>query len=152
MFRDDEAAREELLASLQRDAKRAEDLAERVRELGEENRVLRRQLAAAVAAQPAPPDDSEVHFDTKLVEYIDRIIEATHAEAREQWILSGALQVDGQRIAVRARELARIAGRAYAIPDDVKRAAGEILPWRIIVRMGDIETIVADLLVDVEVP
>jgi hypothetical protein len=34
----------------------------------------------------------------------------------------------------------------------VKRAAGEILPWRIIVRMGDIETIVADLLVDVEVP
>ncbi|MBA3465416.1 MAG: hypothetical protein H0T46_36125 [Deltaproteobacteria bacterium] len=152
MFRDDEAAREELLASLERDAKRAEVLAERVRELEDENRVLRRKLAAAVAAQPAPPPDGDVYFDTKLVEYVDRIIEATHAEAREQWILSGALQVDGQRIAERARELARTAGRAYAIPQDVKQAAGEILPWRIIVRTGDVEAIVADLLVDVEVP
>jgi MoxR-like ATPase len=151
VFRDDEAAREELLASLQRDAKRAEVLAERVRELEDENRALRAKLAIVAAAQPSVPD-GDIHFDTKLVDYIDRIVEATHAEAHEQWILSGALQVDAQRIGERARDLARNAGRRYAIPDDVRSAAAEILPWRILVRMGDVESIVSDLLAGVEVP
>jgi len=149
MFRDDDAAREERLAALEREARRAEQLAERVTELEAENRALRAELAkVAPAAAALIGGASDVFVDRKIVEYIQRIIDATHAEAHERTILSGALQVDAIRIGNRAQELAVVAGRQYVVPADVLAAAREVLPARILVR-GDANAVVADLLEDV---
>ena len=147
MFRDDETARAEYVAALERDARRAGELAARVRELEAENRELRARLAR-LEPKPASVAGDGVYLDGKIVEYIQRIIDATHAEAHEQTILSGALQVDAMRIAERAKQLASAAARRYVVPADVIAAAREILPTRILVR-GDAAAVVADILTDV---
>ena len=156
VFRDDEAARTELVTTLERDVRRAEQRAEllagRVRELEAENRQMRAQLADVTPAPIRTEPDGDIYIDGKIVEYIARIIDATHADARDQWILSGALQVDATRIAERAKERARIEGRRYVVPNDVLAAAREVLPGRILVRTGSADDIVADILADVEVP
>ena len=149
MFRDDEAARAARLAVLEREAARAEQLAARVTELEAENRELRAALAKIAPADRAAQLSAHgVYVDGKIAEYIQRIIDATHAEAHERTILSGALQVDAMRIADYAKELALAAGRRYVVPADVLAAAREILPARLLVR-GDANAVVADVLNDV---
>ena len=152
MFRDDEAARAEYVAALERDARRAAQLADRVKELETENRELRARLAKLEPKHGSVDAGDGVYVDGKIVEYIGRIIEATHAEAYETTILSGALQVDAMRIVERAKERAIMAGRRYVVPGDVKTAACEVLPARILVKTGSPENIVDDILADVEVP
>ena len=115
-----------------------------------ENRQLRARLSQLQPAPASPATD--IYVDGKIVEYIQRIVDATHAEAREQTILSGALQVDAVRIGGRAKEIAAAAGRRFVIPADVKAAATEILPGRIIARSGPADEVVAEILADVEVP
>lgn len=146
MYRDDEAARAERLAALEREAARAEQLAARVAELEAENRELRARIARLEPDSSA--DAGRAYIDASIVEYIQRIVDATHAEALEDRILSGALQVDAVRIRERAQELATGAGRAYVVPADVLGAAREILPRRLLVR-GDASGAVADIMSDV---
>jgi hypothetical protein len=149
VYRDDEAAREERMAALEREAKRAEQLAERVRELEAENRELR----ALVAAPPAPePAATDVYLDPKLEEYIQAIVTATRSPRYAESILSGALPIDAKRIVDRTRELAREVARPYAIPGDVKQAARELLPQRIIARTGSSTAALEEILEHVEVP
>lgn len=123
-----------------------------MKELEAENRELRAELARIAPADRSTVSHSGVYMDAKIVEYIQRIIDATHAEAHEKTILSGALQVDAMRIAEHAKELALGAGRRYCVPADVMGAAKEVLPPRILVRVGSAEDIVAEILADVEVP
>ena len=154
MYRDDETAREERLAALEREAERAEILEQRVRELEAEIRGLRAQLAArppAVAVPTVGPHD-DIYLDAKVMEYIQRIVDATRDVALADRILSGALPIDASRIADRAREIARQAPRRYATPTDAKRAARELLPARIIPRAGTSDAIVELLLDQIEVP
>lgn len=148
MYRDDEAARAERLAALEREAKRAEQLEERVRELEAENRELR----ALVAAPPAPPlAGADVYLDPRLETYIQAIVAATRSPRYADSILSGALPIDATRMIDRARELAREVDRPYAIPADVKQAAREILPHRILVRAGSSAAALEEILDQVEV-
>lgn len=136
VFRDDQIARRDLIASLEQETRRAAQLEERVRELEAENRDLRSQLAAT-PPQPLPtPPAGDIYLDAKLVEYIQRIIAATRDPAHADKILSGALPIDATRIADAARDHARATGRAYVTPPDIQRAARELLPSRIITRTG----------------
>ena len=134
MYRDDEAARAEWIAALERDAKRAEQLADRVRELEAENDVLRDQIARLAPSPPPETSHPDIYVDAKLEAYIQRIIDATRDPKLADRILSGALPIDARRIADRACELAHRGARRYVIPADVKQAAREILPGRIIAR------------------
>lgn len=137
------------MAALEREAKRVEQLEERVRELEVENRELR----ALVAAPPAPPlPGADVYLDARLEAYIQAIVAATRSPRYADSILSGALPIDATRIIDRARQLAREVNRPYAIPGDVKQAARELLPQRILVRAGSSAAALEDILDQVEVP
>lgn len=137
VYRDDEAARAAYVAALERKAARVPELEERIRELEAENRELRAaeqpERRAARPREPVTPPasgDTEIQVDVKIADYVAALIKATDPRLTDG-ILSGALWSDAASVLDAARVRARTAGRRYVIPTDVRAAALEILPRRI---------------------
>jgi MoxR-like ATPase len=151
MFRDDEAARAQFQTALERRAERADELEARVFELEAENQALRAQLATSSAAPPPPQD--QIYVDAKLEAYVLALIKATDPRLTEG-ILVGAPPTVARPMIAAARAHARTAGRPYANPDDVRRAAHELLPSRIMMQDPAIDprSIVRAIVDVVEVP
>jgi MoxR-like ATPase len=135
VYRDDEAARAAYVAALERKAARVAVLEDRIRELEAENRELRaaenRERRAPPPTETAPgAGDVEVQVDWKVKDYVAALINATDPRLTDG-ILSGALGSDARSVLDAARVRARKAGRRYVTPADVRGAALEILPGRI---------------------
>lgn len=146
------------MAALERKAARVAALEDRIRELEAENRELRaakhREPRAARPRAPAPDSSgAEVHVDWKIKDYIAALINATDPR-RTDGILSGALGSDAASVLDAARIRARTAGRRHVTPTDIRVAALEILPGRIMMIDPDIDPrgIVRAILDVVEVP
>jgi MoxR-like ATPase len=150
VFRDDEAARAQYQAAVERKAARVDELEARVYELEAENLQLRDRLAATDPAILAP---DEIYVDAKLESYVLALIKATDPRLTEG-ILVGAPPTSSRPIIAAARAHARTAGRPYANPDDVRRAARELLPSRISMQDPEVDPrgIVRAILDVVEVP
>jgi len=150
VFRDDEAARAQYHAALERKAERVDELEARVYDLEAENQDLRARLSASTAA-PLPADD--IYVDAKLEAYALALIKATDPRLTEG-ILIGAPPTASRPILAASRAHARSAGRRYATPDDVRRAAYELLPPRIMMQdaEADPRSIVRAIIDVVEVP
>jgi MoxR-like ATPase len=158
VYRDDEAARAAYVAALERKAARVVALEDRIRELEAENRALRaaepREPRAARLRESAPdPSGAEIYVDGKVESYVAALINATDPR-RTDGILSGALGSDAASVLDAARLQARAAARRYVIPTDVRVAALEILPGRIMMIDPDVDPrgIVRAILDVVEVP
>lgn len=151
MFRDDEAARAQYQAALERKAARVDELEARVYELEAENHDLRARFSASTAA-PLPVTD-DIYIDAKLEGYVLALIKATDPRLTEG-ILVGAPPTASRPILAASRAHARDAGRRYATPDDVRRAAHELLPSRIMMQdpEADPRSIVRAIVDVVEVP
>jgi MoxR-like ATPase len=150
VYRDDEAARAAYVAALERRAARVAALEDRIRELEAENRELR----AARVREPAPDSSGvEIHVDGKVEDYVAALINATDPR-RTDGILSGARGTDAISVLDAARIRARTAGRRYVTPVDVRGAALEILPGRIMMIDPDVDPrgIVRAILDVVDVP
>jgi MoxR-like ATPase len=155
VYRDDEAARAAYVAALERKAARVTALEERIRELEAENRELRAAEHRAARLRESAPDssDAEVQVDGAVESYVATLINATDPR-RTDGILSGALGSDAASVLDAARIQARTAGRRYVTPADVRVAALEILPGRIMMIDPDVDPrgIVGAILDVVEVP
>jgi MoxR-like ATPase len=145
VYRDDEAARAAYVAALERKAARVAELEDRIRELEAENRELRaaehRERRAARLREPAPApasSDAEVQVDWKVKDYVSALIKATDPR-RTDGILSGARERDAASVLDAARIRARTAGRRHVTPADVRGAALEILPGRIMMIDPDVD-------------
>jgi len=150
VYRDDEAARAAYVVALERKVARIAALEDRIRELEAENRELR----AAQLQEPAPASsDAEVQVDGKVKDYVAALINATDPR-RTDGILSGALERDAASVLAAARIRARTAGRRYVTPADVRVAALEVLPGRIMMIDPDVDPrgIVRAILDVVKVP
>jgi MoxR-like ATPase len=135
VYRDDQAARAAYVAALERKAARVAELEDRIRELEAENRELR----AARPRAPAPDSsDAQVQVDWKINDYVTALINATDPR-RTDGILSGALESGAVSVLAAARTQARTAGRRYVTPADVRAAALEILPRRIMMIDPDVD-------------
>ena len=149
------------MAALERKAARVAALEDRIRELEAENRELRaaehREHRAARLRGPAPeqPDsgDVEIQVDWKVKDYVAALINATDPQLTDG-ILSGALGSDAASVIDAARIRARTAGRRHVTPADVRGAALEVLPTRIMMMDPDVDPrgIVRAILDVVEVP
>lgn len=123
------------MAALERKAARVAELEERIRELEAENR----QLRAARPPEPAPdPSAAEVQVDRKIEGYVAALIKATDPR-RTDGILSGARERDAASVLDAARTQASTAGRRHVTPADVRVAALEILPRRIMMIDPDVD-------------
>jgi len=143
VYRDDEAARAAYVAALERKAARVAALEDRIRELEAENRELRaaehREDRAARSGEPAPGvSDAAVLVDEKVESYVAKLINATDPR-RTDGILSGALGSDAASVLDAARVQARAAGRRHVTPADVRVAALQILPGRIMMLDPDVD-------------
>lgn len=101
---------------------------------------------------------TSVGVDESLLDYILAIVEATR---RSEFLLTGASPRGSLALHRAAQALAYYEGRAYCIPDDIKRLAAPVLAHRIIVsakysspgkRSEEAEEILAEILQGVEVP
>ena len=150
VYRNDDDARAAYVAALERKAARVAELEDRIRELEAENRELR----AARPPEPAPDSSAaEVQVDRKIEGYVAALIRATDPR-RTEGILSGARERDAASVLDAARIQARTAGRRHVIPGDVRVAALEILPGRIMMIDPDVDPrgIVRAILDVVKVP
>jgi len=150
VYRNDEAARAAYVAALERKAARVAALEDRIRALEAENRELR----AALPRESVPDSsDAEVQVDGKVQDYVAALIHATDPR-RTDGILAGALRSDAASVLDAARIQARTAGRRSVAPADVRVAALEVLPTRIMMIDPDVDPsgIVRAILDVVEVP
>ncbi len=123
------------MAALERKAARVTELEDRIRELEAENR----QLRAARLPEPAPDSSAaQVQVDWKVKNYVAALINATDPR-RTEGILSGALESDAVSVLDAARTQASTAGRRHVTPADVRVAALEILPRRIMMIDPDVD-------------
>lgn len=150
VFRDDEAARAQYQVAIERKAARVDELEARVYELEAENQELRTLLASAGNVLPNVDD---IYVDAKLESYVLALIKATDPRLTEG-ILAGAPPTASRPILAAARAHARGDGRRYATPTDVRRAALELLPARIVMQTPEVDPrgIVRAILDVVELP
>lgn len=143
VFRDDEEARVQRLAALEREAGRAGLLEARVRELEAENQQLREALQQAGSEAPAPtsPEGADVgaiHVDGVIERYVEAIVSATRDPASHglaelaDHIVSGARPSDAVAVLQAARQRAAAAERRYVVPADIKRVVPDVLRERIV--------------------
>lgn len=136
MFRDDEEARANYLASLERTAARVELVELRIREVEAENRRLAADNQELRKKLGIEPPTTDTYVDAKVHDYAAALVRATDP-GRTDGIVSGAPAGDAQRLIDRATQLARDNRRPYVVPADVARAARELLPPRLVLRDPD---------------
>lgn len=119
------------------------------------------QIAPALQAQDileAQQAVTEVRVDESLLDYIMAIVEATR---RSAFLLTGVSPRGSLALHRAAQALAYYEGRAYCIPDDIKRLALPALSHRVVVsakyaspgnRSGEAEEILAEILQGIEIP
>ena len=96
-----------------------------------------------------------VQVDESLIDYIYRIVDASRQSPQ---LVMGASPRAGIHLLSGGKSLARLQGRDFVIPDDIKALAGPILRHRIVLRAeAEIEGLSPDAVVDrilarVEVP
>lgn len=153
VFRDDEAARAQYLAALERKAAYVETLEQRIRELEAENRELRASVKSS-RPPPAPAVGSDdIYVDDKVHGYAAALVAATDP-SRTEGILSGARMSDAHLLIAAACTRARTENRRYVIPEDVRRCALEVLPAKLLMKDPDADphSIVRAILSVVDVP
>ena len=127
-------------------------------ERDEEKEVLRRMSSTTIIPEASPVTDltainaareiiNEVHVDLKIEDYILDVVFATRAEGRTQLserqsgldlsgfdplITAGASPRASIQLVRGVRTLAFLDGRAYALPEDVKAIAHDVLRHRLI--------------------
>lgn len=127
-------------------------------ERDEEKEVLRRMSSTTIIPEASPVTDltainaareiiNEVHVDPKIEDYILDVVFATRAEGRTQLserqsgldlsgfdplITAGASPRASIQLVRGVRTLAFLDGRAYALPEDVKAIAHDVLRHRLI--------------------
>ncbi|MFN0246838.1 MAG: hypothetical protein ACKV2T_08005 [Kofleriaceae bacterium] len=162
MFRDDETARAEYLAALERKAARVEVLEQRIRELETENRQLHASGKSPSPSAQAGLDGAEMHVDVEPAEmYVDdkvhlyaaALVAATDPRLIEG-ILSGARTTDAALLIDDARRHAITENRRFLTPTDVRRSALEILPTKVLMKDPDADPhgVVRTILAAVDVP
>jgi len=119
------------------------------------------QIAPVLQAQDileAQRAVTEVRVDESLLDYIMAIVEATR---RSTFLLTGVSPRGSLALHRAAQALAYYEGRAYCIPDDIKRLAVPALSHRVVVsakysspgnRSGEAEEILAEILQGIEIP
>ncbi len=151
MFRDDESARAQVQAAIERKAARVDELEARIYELEAENLQLRARLAST--AVPLPGGVDQIYVDANLEGYVVALIKATDPTLTDG-ILVGAPPTALRPILAAARGRGLAAGRRYATADDIYRAALEVLPAQILMQdpNADPRAVVRAILDVVEVP
>jgi MoxR-like ATPase len=134
-----------------------------------EKEILRHQNSSPSVEQIAPVLQAkdildaqqavaEVRMDDSLIDYILAIVEATR---RSEFLLTGASPRGSLALHRAAQAIAYYEGRAYCIPDDIKRLALPVLAHRVIVsakyasphkRSEEAEEILAEILQGIEIP
>ena len=109
-----------------------------IRRALEEEDVEVRPAAGARDLEALVLETRRVEVNDRIREYVVRLLEATREPSRyqlddlEPLIEFGASPRAGAMLAQAVRSLARIRGRAYALPEDVKELAPDVLRHRLV--------------------